>query len=60
MKKRLWFIVPVVLGALLILPLTAAAATNTEILALMNGVIQGILSAGKDAYCAAGVAAFCP
>lgn len=51
-------------------PLTVAAVTNTEILAIMNDVISGllmngvntgkdILKAGEQAYCAANVVVFC-
>ena len=41
-------------------PLTVAAATNTEIIAIMKEVITGVIAAGRDAYCASGVTALCP
>ena len=52
----------IILGAILLalLPLTVAAATNSEIIAIMQEVIRGVLTAGRDAYCASGIAALCP
>lgn len=44
----------------LIVPLSVAAVTNTEIIAIMNAVITGILTAGRDAYCAVGIQNLCP
>ena len=54
-----WIVVGAVAVALL-LPLTVAAATNTEIIAIMKEVITGVIQAGRDAYCASGVTALCP
>ena len=41
-------------------PLYATAATNADIIAILKEVIDGVLRAGRDAYCAAGVIPFCP
>lgn len=60
MKKRILVILAVLVPVMLLMPFTAAAVTNPEIISMMQAVIQGVLSAGRDAYCAAGVAAFCP
>lgn len=60
MKKRLWFIVPSVILIVLLLPFTASAITDTQITAILGRVITGVIDAGRDAYCAAGVVALCP
>lgn len=57
-KWKWYFIAAIVI--IMIFPLTLSAATNTEIIAIMKEVINGVLRAGQDAYCASGVAALCP
>ena len=47
-------------AVLLLAPLYVAGATNTDILAILKEVITGVIGAGRDAYCAAGVQALCP
>ena len=60
-----------VLLVVMIAPLTVAAATNTELIAIMTEAITGHLANGaqvgaditqdiRDTYCAAGITAFCP
>lgn len=62
MKRRYKLLVLALLlaGLAAVLPITVAAATNSEVIAIMKEVIAGVLSAGRDAYCASGVAALCP
>ena len=60
MKIKIIVMSVVILAVVLIAPLTVAAATNTEIIAIMDTVITGVLAAGRDAYCAAGIATLCP
>ncbi len=60
MKRKVLLISGIAIVGLLIAPFSVAAATNAEIIALMEAVIAGMLAAGKDAYCAAGITAFCP
>lgn len=60
MKKRLWFIIPAVLVILLLFPLAASAAiTDSQVIAILNAGIQGVVNLVKVAYCASGVAALC-
>ena len=61
MRKR--WVLAGILGVFLLLallPLTAAAMTNSEVIAVLSAGITGIRDLARDAYCAAGVAAFCP
>ena len=58
--RRRWWVGLVVLAIVLVAPLSVSAATNTEIIAILNAVINGVVAAGRDAYCAAGVPALCP
>ena len=44
----------------LILPISAAALTNAEAIAIFAEVGNQIRLAGRDAYCAAGITALCP
>ena len=44
---------------LLLLPLSAAAVSNSDIIAILNASIQGLVVLVKLAYCAAGVSALC-
>lgn len=57
---RRWWVLLIVVAFLMILPVSAAAITNSEVIAILNAGISGIRSLVQDAYCAAGVAAFCP
>ena len=59
MKFKLIIAGVFILAFMAIAPFTVAAATNTEILAIMNDVIKGILQAGEQAYCATGVTQLC-
>ncbi len=58
-RRRWWLIFPV-LGLVMLAPLPVAALTESEVLGVLGAVIQGILTAGRDTYCALGVAALCP
>lgn len=60
MKFRIALLVGVGAILLALLPITVAAATNSEIIAIMKEVISGVLTAGRDAYCASGITALCP
>ena len=62
MKKRLRVVIGLSLvGAVVValVPVVVGAVTTPDVLSVMNGVITGVLGAGKDAYCALGVAAMC-
>ena len=63
MKKRLLIIGIVSAMGLLIMALVApvafAAASDSQVLAVLGKVIEGIIDAGKDGYCAMGVTFFC-
>ena len=61
MKKR-WYLLGLLVGLLLLalFPLVAAAMTNSEVIAVLNAGIMGLRDLVRDAYCAAGVTAFCP
>ena len=56
------YAVAVLLALLIVIlvPFSVAAVTNSEIIAILQEVIGGVIDAGRDAYCAAGVQAFCP
>ena len=60
MKKRLLITMMLVAVVAAMVPLIASAATTPDIISVMSEVMNGILSAGRDAYCALGVTAFCP
>ena len=55
-----WWLLLVVLAFLLITPISAAAITNSEIIAILNAAFTSIRALTQDAYCAAGVTALCP
>ena len=58
---RRWLIPGILVGILLaLLPLTAAAITDSQIISILGKVIEGVIDAGRDAYCAAGVSTLCP
>ena len=64
MKKRLWFIITAVVIIMLLLPLAASAAiTDSQVIAILNagitGLVDGVADLTKLAYCASGVAALC-
>ena len=59
LRKR-WWVALVVLGVMLIAPLSVSATTAPEALQIMAAVIEGILRAGRDAYCATGTVPLCP
>ena len=60
MRKRLGFIIPAVVVIMLLLPLAASAAiTDSQVIAILNAGIQGVVNLVKVAYCASGVAALC-
>ena len=57
---RKWLLLGIFAAILLaLLPLTVAAATNTEIIAILNAAIDGLVRLTKAAYCAAGVTPLC-
>lgn len=61
MKRRtLVFTALVLVVVMLFAPLSVVAATNADIIAILKEVIDGVVRAGRDAYCAAGVVALCP
>ena len=67
MAKNQWRVAIVftlaVVGLLLLLPITVAAATNTEIIAIMSSALSsytdGVVKIVKLAYCASGISALC-
>lgn len=59
MKKFLIVAATVLLFAM-VAPFTAAAATNSEVIAILAKGLEAIQMMVRDAYCAAGVTAFCP
>mgnify|MGYP001569833418 CR=1 FL=1 len=60
MRQRLWFIIPAVLLIILLFPLAASAAiTDSQVIAIFNAGIQGVVNLAKVAYCASGVTALC-
>ena len=62
MRRWQWFILVggLTLGVLSALPLTVAAQTNSDILAILRATFDANLEAMKAAYCASGVTALCP
>ena len=58
--RRRWWLGLVIVAFLLVVPFTVSAATNTEIIAILNASIGGLVELTKVAYCAAGIAALCP
>lgn len=61
MTRRLLLtaVLALLLSALL-LPFSVAAATNADIIAILREVVDGVIRAGRDAYCASGVVQLCP
>lgn len=57
--KRLAMVVMVAAVLLVLAPLYVAAATNPDILAILNAGIDGLVRLVRDAYCASGVTALC-
>ena len=57
---RRWWLLLVVLGVMVLAPISVAAITNSEVIAILNAGITGLRTLVQDAYCAAGVNAFCP
>ena len=55
-----WWVFVIVLGFLAIAPISVAAATNPEIIAILKEVLASMRQAGQDAYCASGILALCP
>ena len=58
LSRHKWFIVMAV-ALVMFAPLPAAAATNSEVIAILNASITGFISLIKLAYCASGVTALC-
>ena len=58
--SRLLFAVPFATLLVLTLPFYVAAATNSEIIAILKEGIAGVVSLVRVAYCASGVAVLCP
>lgn len=58
--RRRWWVLLVVAALFLVAPLPVAAITNSEIIAILNAGLNAVQSLVRDAYCAAGVTAFCP
>lgn len=57
-KYKILIVAGIVL-ALLLVPLSAAAVTNPDVVAILNAGITGLVSLVKLAYCASGIAALC-
>ena len=57
---RRWWVLLLAVGVMLAFPLAVGAITAPEVLQVLEAVIQGVLTAGRDAYCALGVAPLCP
>ena len=62
--RRRWWVAPIVLLIVLLFPLSVSAATDSQIILVLGkvieGVVDGVIKAGRDAYCAVGVTALCP
>lgn len=58
LRRHKWFIAAAV-ALVMLAPLPAAAATNSEVIAILNASITGFLSLVKLAYCASGVTLLC-
>ena len=59
MKPKVLAIALLLLIVLLLLPLSAAAVSNPEIIAILNAGIDGVVKLVRLAYCAAGVVGLC-
>ena len=63
LRKR-WYVIPIVLLAILVFPLIASAAINpqgsADYLQVLNAAINGVIFAARDTYCAFGVDQLCP
>ncbi len=59
MKTKLIVVGVFIMALMVIAPFTVAAVTNTEAIAIMKEVINGVLRAGEQAYCASGVEILC-
>ena len=63
--RRRWWVVPVTLLIIMLVPFSVnAAATDSQVILVLGkvieGVVDGVIKAGRDAYCAVGVTALCP
>ena len=58
--RRRWWVGLVVVAFVMMAPFSVSAATNTDIIAILNAGITGVVELTKLAYCAAGIAALCP
>ena len=55
-----WWVLLAVLALVAITPITAAAMTNSEVIAVLNAGLTAVRTLVQDAYCASGVTALCP
>ena len=58
--RRRWWVGLIVVAFIMLLPITVSAATNSDIIAILNASIVGLVNLTRLAYCAAGVNALCP
>ena len=57
--KRSLVVLAILVPILLLLPLTAAAVSNSELITILNAGIDGLIKLVRLAYCAAGVNQLC-
>lgn len=43
-----------------VVPIASAAVSTPDVISVLGAVINGVIAAGRDGYCAVGVTAFCP
>ena len=58
--RRYWLAATLALAFVMLAPLTAAAITNSEVIAILNVGVAGLRDLVRDAYCASGINSFCP
>lgn len=59
-RRRTFVLAAIALAlAAVFFPLSAVAANNSDVLSILAKVIEGVIAAGRDAYCAAGVQVLC-
>lgn len=60
LSRHKWIIIlSLLLVAILPLSVSAASPTNSEVIAILNAGVTGLVSLVKVAYCASGVTALC-
>ena len=57
--KIIGILVTVGILFMLVTPVAFATASDNQVLSILVNVIEGIIKAGRDGYCAMGVEVFC-